>query len=208
MNKFGIFITLAVLLSAVTTFAQEKSKFVEQKNETYVSDYKLLSSGNSSVEVEYTPVYTSSTEFRSVVHSSGDYGKPDIGSRNFPIFSPSDRNNILDIYDVIYEEIQNVDVKPVPTPKKSNNKLEVLYDYKYDNSAYTSGNYFPSSNGVLENGGIMRNKYVTLVKISPVQYNPLSKTVKRIKSIKFRVVFGDRPVFVSKTQTKIGRAHV
>ncbi len=202
MNKFGIFITLAVFFSVLSSYAQQNSRSDEQKNKTYISDYKLLSSGNSSVEVEFTPVYTSSTEFRSAVHSSGDYGKPDIGSRNFPVFSPSDRNNILDIYEVTYEEIQNVDVKPVPTPKKSNNKLEVLYDYKYDNAAYMSGNYFPASNGILENGGIMRNKYVTLVKINPVQYNPLSKSVKRIKSIKFRIVFGDRPVYVSKSQTK------
>ena len=202
MNKFGIFIMLVLTGTFLNAFSQVNRKSVSPDVPKNVIDYKVLSSGNSSVEIEYTPVYTSSTEFMNAYHKSGNYGKPDLASRNFPVFTPTDKNNILDIYEITYEEIPNADVKPVPTPRKANNDLEVIYDYKYDNAIYSSDKFFPVSNGTLDNGGIMRNKYVSVIRINPVQYNPLSRTLKRIKSVKFRIVFGGRPLYISKQQSR------
>jgi hypothetical protein len=204
MKKFRIIIIMIVLLGSSGAYSQYKNKSDNQNNVIKsVNDYRVLSSSNTSVELEYTPVYTGNSDFINSFHNSNDYGKPDIPSRNFPVMTPSDRNNTADIMEITYEEIQNVDIKPIPTPKRADNKLEVIYDFKYDSKIYTANKNYPETNLSLIKSGILRNKYISIIKINPILYNPLTRVVKRIKSIKIRVTFGDNPLYVNKTQSRV-----
>lgn len=161
-------------------------------------DFRVTASNNSFVEIEFTPKFISSTEFLNAVHNSFLPGKPDVGSRNFPVFTPGNVNNRIEIIDIRFDEISNVEVKPVPTPKPSNNKLEVKYDYIYDEAVYNSNSLYPKLNAAFIQDGIFRDKYVGIAQINPVQYNPLTKSVKRITNIKFRIVFGAAPLLSNK----------
>ncbi len=194
--NFSLFLVLASTL----LFAQKNDN--RKLNFDSPVDFKILSTNNSYVEVEYIPKYTSATEFMNVVHNSSLIGKPDLGSRNFPVITPGNINNRIEIIDVRFEDLSNIDVKPVPTPKPGNNKLEVLYDFIYDNNIYSSNSVFPKSNAEFIQDGIFRDKYVGIAQINPVQFNPLSKSVRRITSIKFRIVFGTNPLNSNRINSK------
>ena len=165
-------------------------------------DFRVISSNSSYIEFEFTPKYTSSTEFLNSTHNSTNTGKPDLGSRNFPIITPGEVNNRIEILDMKFEDLSNVEVKPVPTLKKGNNNLEVLYDYKYDNTVYSSNSFYPKVNSEFIQDGKYRNKYFGIAQIYPVQYNPLNKSVRRVTYIRVRVTFGNNPINATKPQTK------
>ena len=123
-----------ILFVLVSSFLYAQTDNKKSSNIHYDSpeDFRITSSNNSYVEFEFIPKYVSSVEFLNAAHNFSLTGKPDLGSRNFSIITPGDANNRVEILDIRYEDLANIDVKPVPTPKKGNNNLEILYDYNYD----------------------------------------------------------------------------
>ncbi|MCX6157448.1 MAG: type IX secretion system sortase PorU [Ignavibacteriae bacterium] len=202
MYKTKFLNLLLFLLAGTMLFAQTGKK--NNKSVQYDSpvDFRVISSNSSYVEFEFTPKYTTSVEFLNAAHNSSLAGKPDLGSRNFPVITPGDINNRIEILDVKFEDLYNVDVKPVPTPKKGSNSLEVLYDYNYDEKTYSGNSLYPKVNAEFIQDGKFRNKYFGIAQIYPVQFNPLNKSVRRITYIRVRVAFGKSPVFSAKLQTK------
>lgn len=201
MSKTKFLNLLLFVFAGSMLFAQSDKK--NNKNYDSPEDFRVISSNSSYVEFEFTPKYTSSVEFLNAAHNSSQTGKPDLGSRNFPVVTPGDINNRIEIIDVKYEDLSNVDVKPVPTPKRGNNKLEVLYEYNYDNTVYSSNALYPKVNAEFIQDGKFRNKYFGIAQIYPVQYNPLNKSVRRVTYIRVRVAFGKNPVFTIKPQSKL-----
>ena len=202
MGKIKFSNLLLLILTGTMLFAQTEKNLVKVSNYDNPTDYKVISSTNSFVEFEFTPKYTSATEFLNAAHNSSLTGKPDLGSRNFSVVTPGEINNRIEIIDIKYEELQGGEVKPVPTPRKGNNNLEVLYDFNYDNSIYTSNSLYPKVNAEFIQDGKFRNKYIGVAQIYPVQFNPLNKRLKRITYIRVRVVFGSTPIYTQKQQTK------
>lgn len=194
------------LANIIILFFTASSLFAQNENRTNFDvnpvDYKILSSGNSFVEIEYSPKYTSEIEFLNGVHNPNQFGKPDIGSRFFPVITPGKTNNRIEILDVKYEDINNFDVKPVPEPKRSNNKLEILPEYKYNDEVYSLNSFFPKQNVEFIQDGIFRNKYVGIAQINPVQYNPLLKNIRRVINIRFRIIFSANPLYSSVINSK------
>ncbi|MFZ4590624.1 MAG: type IX secretion system sortase PorU [Ignavibacteria bacterium] len=201
MSKTKFLNLLLFVLAGSVLFAQSDKK--NNKNYDSPLDFRVISSNSSYVEFEFTPKYTSSVEFLNAAHNSSLTGKPDLGSRNFPVITPGEVNNRIEIIDVKYEDLLNVDVKPVPTPKRGNNKLEVLYEYNYDNTVYSSNALYPKVNAEFIQDGKFRNKYFGLAQIYPVQFNPLNKSVRRITYIRVRVAYGKSPVYSAKPQSKL-----
>lgn len=202
MSKIKFSNLLLFVLTATLLFAQSDKNNVKVNNYDSPLDYRVISANNSYVEFEFSPKYTSGTEFLNSTHNSLLKGKPDLGSRIFTIVTPGETNNRIEIIDVKYEELQGSEVKPVPTPKKSNNNMEVLYDFVYDNEIYANNTYYPKVNAEFIQDGKFRNKYFGVAQIYPVQYNPLNKSIKRIAYIRVRIVFGTNPTLSSKLQTK------
>jgi hypothetical protein len=201
MQKIISLITVFTIISSISIFAQQDQKHGNNSN----YDYKLISASNNSVEIEYIPEYIDETEFKNAVHNSINYGKPDLGSRNFPIVTPSGSNNRIEILDMQYKDVPNITVKPVPVPKKTNNKLEVAFEYKTDDKIYGLNFLFPRNTAEFVQDGMFRDKHVGIAKINAVQFNPLSKTIRKITYLRFRVVFGENPLF---SQKKLSNAEL
>ena len=202
MNLTKFLYLIMFFLSVSQLFAQSDTKNEVTKHYSSSVDFTVISSGNSYVEIEFTPKYTSNTEFLHSVHNSNQVGHPDIGSRYFPVITPGNSNNRIEILDIKYEEINNVELKPVPEQKRSKDKLEVIFNYKYNDSLYSLNSLYPKLNVEFIQDGIFRNKYFGIAQINPVQFNPLSKSVRRITSLRFRVVFSANPIYTSKPNTK------
>ena len=94
-----------------------------QRSETstneITSDYRILNSTESYIELEFYPNYSSNLEFDQGIGTDRKYGSPDLKLRSFPVFFPGNSKNSVEIIDMKYEEIPNADVLPVPRYKKA-----------------------------------------------------------------------------------------
>jgi hypothetical protein len=202
MDKIKSLFLLTLLFCNSGIFSQTTKTSEAQKNDKPVRDFILISSDNRSITLEYTPFYIGNTDFSNSIHHTNETGKPDLPSRNFPVITPSGRNNVVEIYDINFEEINNVTIKPIPSLKRSEKDHEIYYDYINDNAVYSTNKYMPETSASFINDGIVRNKYIGYININPIQYNPVTKTLRRIKNIKMRVIFGDNPLYINRSQSK------
>lgn len=180
------------------SFAQQKSINSNSQNSGEL-DFKIISSDNASIIIEYYPDYISDYKFRNSSHSSNS-GKPDIGSRCFPLFLPTGKNNKIEILESKYNEATDVDVLPVPKLKKD--KINYEFEYKKDETIYSKDAYYPEDISNMNETGILRNKYYGGAVIYPVRYNPVKKVLRKYTYIKFRVVYGGSPVYLNNPQSK------
>jgi hypothetical protein len=116
-NKLIVFtvLSLAVCLSA---FSQEKTV----KNDV-LTDYKIIASNNSYIEIEYYPKYLNKNNDFYLALNKNKPGEPDLKVRSFSVIFPSSINNTAEILDYRYSEEANIDISPVPHIKPANNKL-------------------------------------------------------------------------------------
>jgi len=200
MNKLYNKLAVLILMVLTSTVYSQISKTVEKNTEPVnLDDFKVLISTNNNLEIEYTPHYIDNIHFVNEIHNtSKDFGSPDLGYRSFPIFLPSDKNNVLQVLEVKYEEITNVDVPPVPTPVRSNDLKSISFIYERKQEKYSYNGFLPKEPFFLVQGGIIRGKFFGNAVIYPIQYNPATKTTKRVTYIKFRVSFGNNPIFSPK----------
>ncbi|MCX6164617.1 MAG: hypothetical protein NTU73_07105, partial [Ignavibacteriae bacterium] len=198
MNNKKIIITaiLGFILSLSYAQTDKDTKNNPEKNDFI--DYKVISSNSSYFEIEFTPKYIDDLNFKNSNYNSSYFGKPDLGYRTFNLILPTDNNNRIEIIDSKFTEKANIDVKPVPTPKMANNKLEFLYDYKTDNIIYSNNNFYPSKNINFVQNRKIRDKYIGSMYLYPVIYNPVSKTIRKYTYLRLRITYGSRPILTQK----------
>jgi hypothetical protein len=198
MNNKKIIITIILGFILSLSYAQTDKNRKNITNANDFFDYKVISSNINYLEIEFTPKYSDDLNFRDANHNSSNFGKPDLGFRTFNLILPVNNNNRIEIIDSKYTEKLNIDVKPVPTPKKSNNKLEFLYDYKTDNNIYSNNLFYPSRNIDFSQNTKIRDKYFGSLYIYPVTYNPVSKTIRKYTYLRLRITYGGRPIITQK----------
>ena len=114
--------------SVVTTQQQTQREYLQQ-----TVDYNIISSDTKGFEIEYFPTFDNSNKTITTLADVSKTGAPELAYRPFPLFLPSPDNNRLDIVEVRYEEINNVDIQPVPQIKKGKESVPEL-DYIKDNN--------------------------------------------------------------------------
>ena len=186
--------------SVVTTQQQTQREYLQQ-----TVDYNIISSDTKGFEIEYFPTFDNSNKTINTLADVSKTGAPELAYRPFPLFLPSPDNNRLDIVEVRYEEINNVDIQPVPQIKKGKESVPE-YDYIKDNNIYGQNKYYPEKSASLETGSMVRDKYLGNLKIYPAIYNPVTKSLKRIKYIRVRVNFGGSPILMKKPLSKEEKA--
>ena len=194
-RKTGLLIT-ALFIIAVTSLEGQEKNHIKFDNQ----DFKIIVSNNSYLEVEFYPQYTSKNilSFNFETKSFEEPGNPDVSYRGFPVFLPVKTNNSLEIIDYKYDAINNIDVNPVPTPEKSEKDKEIIYKYNKNQDIYNKNSFYPQEIGDLGNVGTIRNRYFTSAKIYPIQYNPVSKVLRKYSYIRFRINFGGNPLPLTK----------
>jgi hypothetical protein len=183
---FGLIISFSV--------AQTRRDKTNNTGSFNLIDYKVISTNNSYIEIEFTPQYIDDLNFRNSVNNSSNFGKPDLGFRSFSFILPTNKNNTVEIIESRFSDKNNIDVKPVPTPKKSNNKLEFLYDYISDSKIYSNNSFYPANNINFIQDNKIRDKYVGSIQIYPVQYNPVNKSIRKYTYLRLRIRFGGNPL--------------
>ena len=197
-----LFITIFLCINIYAQIKDVKKDTENKKNSKSTVDYKLTASTNTYLEIEYTPDYPDNTNYNFALSvGKNKPGEPDLGTRVFPVFFPSQLNNKAEILDLKYTDVQNIDIKPVPRLKRADNIYENLYDYIKNEKLYNTNAFFPGSFAAVSQDGVIRNKYFGYLNISPLLYNPVTKVLRKLSYIKVRVYFGSAPLYSPRTNT-------
>ena len=217
MNLKNSFILITLALLNTVTFAQQKDlktspitsketqTIQQKKQENPLPDYKIISSNQNYIEIEFTPQYVSSSngkyDFTGSLFNGNKFGQPDLRFKSFPVYFTSQNNNKVEIIDSKYELINGVDIQPIPTPKRyiKNDKEVISSDLIKDSKAYSQNKFLPLDSPAEIGGvGALRNRYLGNLNLYPLQYNPASKVLKKYTSIRVRITFGSSPVYLNK----------
>lgn len=158
-------------------------------------DFKVLSSDNNSLTIEFSPIVSISNEqidgesyvrinllFGCLLNLE-QYGKPAIQSRQIPIGVPSEFGNTVEVLSAS-EIVKDGKIIPIPTPFKD----EGIIKFKYE----INQNYYSGSVHQLITFGdfvIIRGMPVQYLVINPVAFNPIENKIKIYEKIIFRVNF-------------------
>lgn len=198
-NQKGLTVLLFNLL---VTFMLIDSGFSQRSEKQVVNnqqDYRIITSNESYIEIEFTPEYKGNLDFQNSVSNVNQYGDPDILFRTFPLFFPGVKGNSAEVVDSKYEEIQSVDVLPVPTLKNSKDKDGYVPVFTENQKVYSENKNFPGYVSQIKSFGALRNRYFGNLNVYPLQYNPVTKTLLKYTYIRVRVKFGTNPVYLNKT---------
>ncbi|HPS64562.1 MAG TPA: C25 family peptidase propeptide domain-containing protein, partial [Ignavibacteria bacterium] len=170
-----------------------------------VIDYNIISSNAKGIEIEYFPSFDNSNNTINTLADVSHTGAPEVAYRPFPVFLPSRLQNTIEIVDVKYEEINNIDLKPVPSISRDKDKF-AEFVYTKDDKIYGTNKFYPEKSAYLETGSYIRDKNSGIIKIYPAIYNPVTRTLKRIKYIRVKVNFGSSPVLMKSALSKEERS--
>jgi hypothetical protein len=159
------------------------------------NDYRILSSDQNSIVIEYSPVYSDTSvrwidnqEFRNIVISLGyipepeNWGLPSIPERRMNLGVPLEFGNTIEILNTQYIELDGLIIpKPELVKDETLNKYEFkigdgYFDYDDQPELVVFGDF-----------GITRGIKNQTIKIFPVKFDPVQRKIKLYKRVVFRV---------------------
>lgn len=166
-------------------------------------DVSVMRSDSRSVQIEYRARYA---EPRTVVAGGASYtlmdfqggqavsgssaaGGPDLRFRYIPLAFPGAQGNTIQVIASDYEDVANTLVVPVPTLHR-NAKSAPSPAYEPDPMRYRESRFLPGPVAELAPVGRVRNMLLGGVLITPVQYNPAARTMRKYTRIVVEVTFG------------------
>jgi len=158
-------------------------------------DFRILSSDQNSILIEYTPVFLDTSSkvidnqiFKNVVLNFGYipepelWGLPAIPERRFNVGVPSEFGNTIEVLNTKYIELQG-NIVPNPQFVEDGNLFryhyevgEGYFDYQENSELVLFGEF-----------GITRGINNQVIKILPVKFDPYSSKIKLYQKIVFRI---------------------
>lgn len=155
--------------------------------------------GLSNVEIEYQfsgatlsqkQVNTTTYDYLDIkdFNKMSDVGKPALPAHNDIIAVPDNASVTIEILETQFKEISGFMIHPALKPATDTyGKPEPPFEI--DQTTYSTNAYFPKDIvGVLDIQKI-RGTSLATIQICPVQFNPVTKTIKVYSKIKYRITF-------------------
>jgi len=166
-------------------------------------DIAVIRSDAGSVQIEFRPRYV---EPRTIVAGGTQYmlmdfqggvqalrsasvGGPDLRFRYIPIAFPGERGNAVRVIAADYEDIPGTTIAPLPAIRR-NEKTSPALVYEADPVRYGKAGFFPVQVAELAPVGKVRAMLIGGVRITPVQFNPVARTVRKYTRVVVEVTFG------------------
>jgi hypothetical protein len=166
-------------------------------------DYRILSSDQNSIVIEYSPLYSDTSlrrinnqEFRSIVLNLGYipepeiWGFPSIPERRMNLGVPSEFGNTIEILTAQHIELDGL---IIPKPELAEDETLYKYDFKIGDGYFNYED--PPELVVFGDFGITRGIKNQTLKIFPVRFDPVQKKIKLYKRVVFRVNFAKGGTF-------------
>jgi hypothetical protein len=174
------------------------------------NDIKIIESTANRMIIEFTPVYKDNIRSRKTPDGSYDlvdfynsmsqsssygknsYGQPDLPFRSILIGLPALSGNNVEIISSEFESVPNMNLPPLPRFKKGEDTLFPSPVYEKDLKIYNQNNFYPAITAFLNKPGISRDYILSSLIIYPVQYNPVTKELRKYKKLVIRITFGSQ----------------
>ena len=112
-------------------------------------------------------------------------GSPNLPSVYRSIVIPDDKQMSVEVVDVTFEEVNNIDIIPskgeIP---RTVDPEDVVYEF---NEVYTSDAWFPEDFIELNDPYILRDFRALVVQLNPIQYNPIDHTIRIVSEITVKI---------------------
>ena len=183
-------------------------------------DYKIINSNSSYIEIEFYPSFQQRQQFKSggqsfdvinfknaIEGESNLPGGPDIRSRYFPVYLPSEERNTISVIDFDENDVSGINLIPIPSYKLINSSLHnydfnnVTLAYNKDSKYYGANKFYPDKIAALTTPGTVRENVIANIILSPYQYNPVTGVLKQYTRIRVRLTFGQKPVMLNRSRT-------
>lgn len=127
-----------------------------------------------------------------MVHMPGvflpnDEGKPNLPGNGHMIAIPQGTTPKLELIDCVIETYHNILIGPSPNIPLDSDKKPLVYNM--DQKTYSKDKFYPESPFQLSKQSKLRGVDFVTLGITPFQYNPVTKTLKVYRDIKFDVTF-------------------
>jgi flagellar hook assembly protein FlgD len=137
---------------------------------------------------------------QSSMYNKKHFGQPDLPFRSILIGMPTLNGNSVEILSSEYEVIKNINLPPMPRFKQDGNELDPVPIYEKDQQIYNQNNFYPEQPVSLNAPGIAREYILSNLIVYPMQYNPVTKELRRYKKLVIRINFGGKnPVNVQRS---------
>lgn len=186
---------LVVVAASTRGFAQSVSSFAATNK-----SYRVLSASQSEVVIQVEPQYDYTTVLAadgktySAVNFAGgstmdSAGAPDARRLILPLLAPNRTPVSVEVLDQTLDVRPNFDLAPVPSYIRKNGEFEPFYTVQ--NERYLA----PVSSALyqVEPAMVLRTAYMQRLIVSPVAYDPISRSLTLVRSMRLRVKFSGAP---------------
>lgn len=167
-------------------------------------DVRVVQSSEQSIRIEVTPKYFQPGKLRfkdkefddydfegsAAIAKLQDVGVPDLKYKVLPLGFKSKEGNFVQVVAADYEDIPNVLLKPTPTLHIVDQML-VVKEFSINNERYSQNRFLPTTLAELSPVERSRSMLVGGVKVYPIQYNPVTRTLRKYTRIVLEVTFGN-----------------
>jgi hypothetical protein len=167
---------------------------------------KVLQATEHAIQIEFTPQYSIPRIIKSddrefveydfdesaSLASSREVGVPDLKYKQIPLGFQSKDDNSVQVVGADYEEIPNVLLKPTPTLGVKDEML-VVKEYAISPASYAENRFLPGNVAELSPVNQVRSMLIGGVRFFPLQYNPVTKTLRKYSRIVVEVVYQRSP---------------
>lgn len=121
--------------------------------------------------------------------STSEEGKPDIPIEGLLVGIPPHTRPVVTILESRFETMSTEHIAPVPR-RVYEEEGKLITEYKPDEGFYSTHNqFYPLSVVQVAEVSELRHQMVAKISVAPLQYNPTTRTLKKVSHLRFRVDF-------------------
>ncbi|MBC8319612.1 MAG: PKD domain-containing protein [Bacteroidetes bacterium] len=178
---------------------------ISQSNDNIMPVRTLQDSGTDGLIIEYNfpGVITNNInvgeDIYQFVHIGGfgkmhEIGKPALPAHSDFVAIPANANATYNIIDVEFIEYDNFIIHPALKPATDTHG-DPEPEFEIDNSLYSTNEYYPENNIEIAETLAYRGNNFIRVRICPVQHNPVTKKIRVISKITYKINFSSSSSF-------------
>ncbi len=176
--------TLLICFFSLQSFAQKNTSFhVLENNDNYtLIDVNIGEIVKKEISISNSIAYKINLPNGNALLEKG---APDLDKISFSLQIPNTANTEFEIIDAAYYDITNIEIAP---SKGKIYRHQNPNDFPYEKgSAYQNNSFYPNNLVSLFNPYILRDFRGQTVHIFPLQYNPISKTLRVYTNLKIKI---------------------
>jgi hypothetical protein len=167
------------------------------------SEITVVTSDNRRLLIEYRPEFAplrtikgAGQDFLQVdfegsapFFGPNDAGSPDLRYRDLPVALPIEQGNAVRIVAADYEDLQGVDLAPVPRVRMRDDMVEPDA-FERSPDRYAGSGFVPANGVELTSIGLTRSVLVGDLRVAPVQFDPASRTIRKYTRVLIELTYG------------------